>query len=303
MSMVKVGLLIVGLIGAGFVLRPLASAPGSLPIRPPVLLEHPVSSSTLLVLGLDRRGTEIARTDTILLVRIGPPGQPPNALSIPRDLWVRIPGKGEDRINTAFAWGELGTGNGASLARRTIEEEFGVRVDRVAVVDFSCFQAAVDAAGSITIDVPQRIVDESYPAENGAATRIVFEPGRLTFTGERALQYVRTRAADSDFGRIRRQQQVLSAIANRAQDPMAAMRIARSVLSRCPEAGTDISLADLALLSALSGVGVPRFQLLDESTVTPVTLASGAQVLQPRWERIHPLVADIFGRRQTARPT
>jgi len=297
-------LLVAGLIGVGLVLRPLAWVPGSgLPVRLPLVLEQRGSSSTVLVLGLDRRGGEIARTDTILLARMGPLGQPPTVLSIPRDLWVQIPGKGEDRINTAFAWGELGTGNGALLAKRTIEEDFGVRVDRVAVVDFSCFQAAVDAAGGVTIDVPQRLVDESYPSESGGVMRVVFEQGRQTITGERALQYVRTRATDSDFGRIRRQQQVLSAIANRLHDPLVATRIARSVIARCPDAGTDVSLADVALFGALSVGGAPRFELLDESTVTPVTLASGAQILQPRWERIRPMVADIFGGRQIARPT
>ena len=303
--MLRAALLLLGLIGVGLLLHPLGWAPGSgLPVRPPVVLERGGGGSTVLVLGLDRRAAGVARTDTILLARVGPPGQPPTVLSIPRDLWVQIPGKGEDRINTAFVWGELRTGNGASLAKRTIEDGFGIRIDRVAVVDFSCFQAAVDSAGGVTIDVPQRLVDEAYPAEAGGVMQLVFERGRQTVNGERALQYVRTRAPDSDFGRIRRQQQVLSAIADRLQNPVVAARVARAVLARCPDAGTEVSLADIVLFGALAaGSGAPRFQLLDESTVTPVTLPSGAQVLQPRWDRIHPLVADIFGSRQPVQPT
>jgi len=300
--MLRAALLLVGLVGVGVLLRPLAWTPGSgLPVRAPAVLERRSATSTVLVLGLDRRGSEIARTDTILLARVGP-GQPPTVLSIPRDLWVQIPGRGEDRINTAFVWGEIGGGNGASLAKKTVEDDFGVRVDRVAVVDFSCFQSAVDAAGGVTIDVPQRLVDEAYPTTSGSVTQVVFEPGRQTIDGERALQYVRTRTPDSDFGRIRRQQQVLSAIVDRLHNPAVAARIARAVIARCPDAGTEVSLADVALFGALGvASGPPRFQVLDESTVTPVTLPSGAQVLQPRWDRIRAVVADLFGASQPAR--
>jgi LCP family protein required for cell wall assembly len=268
-----------------------------------VALERWSTTSNVLVLGLDRRGSEIPRTDTILLTRIGPAGEPPTVLSIPRDLLVQIPGQGEDRINTAYVWGELGTGNGASLARKTVEEDFGVRVDRVAVVDFSCFQAAVDAAGGVPVDIPLRLVDDSYPTNDGGTTQIVFDPGRQTVNGARALEYVRTRAPDSDFGRIRRQQQVLAGIADRIHNPILAAQVGRAVLARCPGAGTEVSLADLAVFGVLgAAAGLPRFQLLDESTVTPVTLPSGAQVLQPRWERIRPLVADIFGGHPAAQP-
>ena len=302
--MVRAVLLLLGLVAVGLALRPLAWAPAAgLPVRIPVALERRSTTSTVLVLGLDRRGSEIPRTDTILLTRIGPPGEPPTVLSIPRDLWVQIPGRGEDRINTAYVWGELATGNGASLAKKTVEEEFGVRVDRVAVVDFSCFQAAVDAAGGVSVEVPQRLVDDSYPTNDGGTTQIVFDPGRQTMNGARALEYVRTRMPDSDFGRIRRQQQVLAGIADRVHNPVLAAQVGRAVLARCPDAGTEVSLADLAVFGVLGAAnGLPRFQLLDESTVTPVTLPSGAQVLQPRWERIRPLVADIFGRRPASVP-
>lgn len=300
--MLRAALLLVGLVGVGILLRPLAWAPGGgWPVRAPVVLERRSATSTVLVLGLDRRGTEVARTDTILLARVGP-GRPPTVLSIPRDLLVQIPERGEDRINTAFVWGEIGGGNGASLVKKTVEEAFGVRVDRVAVVDFSCFQAAVDAAGGVTIDVPRRLLDEAYPTASGGVTTIVFDSGRQTIDGARALQYVRTRAPDSDFGRIRRQQQVISAIIDRLHSPAVAVQIAHAVIARCPDSGTEVSLADIALFGAVGAAsGAPRFQVLDESTVTPLTLPSGAQVLQPRWDRIRAVVADLFGASQPAR--
>ena len=299
--MVKAVLLILVLAGVGLALRPLAWAPSTgLPVRLPAVVERRSTTTTVLVLGLDRRGSEVPRADTMLLVRLGPPGQPPAVLSIPRDLWVQIPGRGEDRINTAFVWGELGPGGGAALAKRTVEESFSLRVDRVAVVDFSCFEGAVDAAGGVAIDIPQRLVDPAFPTKDGGAMQVVFEQGRQTVNGERALQYVRTRAPDSDFGRIRRQQQVLAAIAERVHNPILAARVGQTVVSQCPDAGTEVSLADLALFGAMGASGVPRFHLLDESTVTPVTLPSGAQVLQPRWDRIRPIVAEMFGARPSS---
>jgi len=294
------GRLIVLVVVAGLVallLRPLSGAFGpGWPVRIPVLLERR-GTATLLVLGLDRRGAEVARSDTILLIRVGPVGGGTTLLSIPRDLWVSIPQRGEDRINAAYAWGDLTNGDGASLARRTVEQSFGLPVDRVAVVDFACFQQAVDAAGGVTVDVPARLVDERYPADDGTTTVVVFEPGRQTLSGSRALQYARIRSPDSDFGRIRRQHQVAAALAARLHDPIVSLRVAQSFLRSCPDSGTDLSPLDLAMLGVIAATDSdPRVRLVDESMVSPTTLPSGAQVLLPRWERIRPVVAELFGR-------
>jgi hypothetical protein len=124
---------------------------------------------------------------------------------------------------------------------------------------------------------------------------VVFEPGLQTMTGARALQYVRIRAPDSDFGRIRRQQEIMSALASRVQDPARALRTGRALFA-CPGAQTDVSPADAVSLAALAGTGGDaRFDLLDESLVTPTVMPSGAQVLMPRWDRIRPAVASILG--------
>jgi LCP family protein required for cell wall assembly len=230
------------------------------------------------------------------LLRIGPRGSRTAVLSIPRDLWVAIPGREDDRINTAYLWGDLTHGDGVALARRTVEQAFGVRVDRVAVVDFSCFQEAVDAAGGLSVDVPQRLTDDSYPIDAVRTTTVTFEPGRQTLTGPQALRYARMRTPDSDFGRIRRQHQLAAAFAIRMEEPLRLLAVAETALARCPGSGTDLSLADLGSLSAMSALGgPPRLQLLDESMVTPTIMASGAQVLLPRWERIRPFVADMLG--------
>lgn len=291
----KMVLAVVVLVGLGLVLRPLGGAvPTRLSVSAPAVLERrgPV---TVLVLGLDQRGSEVARTDTIFVVQIGAAGRPTSVLSIPRDLWVPIPGRGEDRINTAHVWGDLQDGNGVGLTRRTIEQNFGVRIDRAVVVDFACFEKLVDSAGGVPVQVPRRIVDESFPGQDGGPGVIRFEPGLERMTGSRALQYVRTRASDSDFGRIRRQQQVVGALAERMRDPGIAVRVARAFLG-CGGSGTDLNPTDLVSLGAIAaGSGAPRVALIDETMVNATTLPSGAQVLVPRWDRIRPLIGEMFG--------
>jgi LCP family protein required for cell wall assembly len=290
------GVLLFVVIGiAALALRPLGGVASRVLLQPPAPLEDR-GKVTMLVLGIDRRTTEPTRTDTMLLARVGPAGQATEVLSIPRDLWVAIPGHGEDRINTAFVWGGLANGDGAGLARRTVEETFGVQVDRVMVVDFACFQEAVDAVGGVSVNVPQRLVDDSYPMADGGTTTIAFEPGAQRLSGERALEYVRTREADNDFGRIGRQQQVVAAVAARLADPGAAMRMTTLWIGGCGHSGTDLSPTDVAALGRLAVAGgQPHFATVGLDMVVPTTLASGAEVLMPRWDRIRPLVAQTFG--------
>lgn len=291
-----IGLLAV-LVTMAVLFRPLSGAANSgWPVRAPAVVEHG-GATTVLALGLDRRGSEFARADAILLVRIGPPGKPTAILSIPRDLWVSIPDRGEDRINAAYTWGEIESGDGASWARRTVEATLGARVDRVVALDFACFQHTIDAAGGVEVQVARRIADDAYPMDDGGTTAVVFEPGWQRMSGQRALQYVRTRSPDSDFGRMSRQQDVVGALTARLRDPAAALGVFQTVLRHCPELRTDLSLIDLAALAAeAAATGELQMRLLEESMVHPATMPSGAQVLLPRWERIRPLVAEMFPR-------
>jgi LCP family protein required for cell wall assembly len=253
-------------------------------------------SATVLVLGLDRRGSEVTRTDVVLLARVGPPGQAPGAVWIPRDLLVPIPGHGSDRINTAYTWGDLDDGDGIGLARTVVQEQFRVRIDRVAVIDFRCFERAVDAVGGVDITVTETIIDPAYPTEDGGITTLRFEPGRQRFSGARALQYVRTRSADSDFGRGRRQQQVLGAFAERLRNPVNAARASSAMLKECPGHGSELGAGDLVALGALAATGgSAQIRAVDESMVSPTVLPSGAAVLLPRWEAIRPVVREVIG--------
>jgi len=259
-----------------------------------ILLSLVVGPQTILVLGTDRRPGETGpvRSDTLLLVAIRPETPKVALLSIPRDLYLDIPGYGQNRVNTALFFG------GPALAKQTIAANFGVPVDRWVQVDFSGFRALVDAAGGVDIDVPRRIVDNAYPTENYGTMRIEIPAGHQHMDGETALRYVRTRHDASDFERAARQQQVVLALAKRLLEPSAWPRWPQVAIAFNQAVETDVRPWDvLLIMPALVRVGPDgiRHYVISEEMTTPFTTRDGAQVLLPRWERIRPLVQEAMG--------
>ena len=177
---------------------------------------------TILLMGIDARDKlqeGASRTDVLTLVTIDPISKTAAMLSIPRDLYVPLPGYNESqRINTAYYWGEVNDlpGGGPGFAEKTITDNFGVPVQRYAVIDFEGFKQIVDAVDGVEIDVPQEIVDYAYPTPDYGTEVLQIPAGRIHMDGELALKYVRTRHGDSDFGRLQRQQQVMLAIRDKA---------------------------------------------------------------------------------------
>lgn len=172
---------------------------------------------TVLLLGTDRRpGEEVTpRSDAILVVRVEPARGRVAVLSLPRDLWVPIPGHGHNRLNAAYLWGERDgpPGGGMAVARAAVGGLLGVPIDYVAVTDFRGFAALVDTVGGITVDVNAPLVDERFPTLDRGTTTVRFSPGPQAMDGATALTYARIRHPDSDFARGRRQQAVLVALA------------------------------------------------------------------------------------------
>lgn len=206
---------------------------GSLPANPtatvaiePTAVPAPDSAVNILLMGTDARpGEDIARTDSMIIVRIDPKTNRVSTLSLPRDLATTIPRVGEQRrINTAYYLGEkeLGKGYGPALAKETISKLLGIKIDHYVLINFDGFTKLVDNLGGVTIDVPRVIDDPKYPTDAYAGDtrtmKVHFDPGVQKMDGERALIYSRTRHADSDFGRQVRQQQVLMAIFKQIRD-------------------------------------------------------------------------------------
>ncbi len=188
----------------------------------PLVLQQ---SFTVLVMGVDSRDEGIngsIRSDTLILMRIDPQSTNASMLSIPRDTLVTIPGKacgGQHKINAAYACGfrhpeqygkdVVPSDAGAALAAETVEAFLDVKVDYTAQIDFAGFVDVIDTIGGIMVNVPKDIIDPTYPTANYGTMRLHIKKGLQHMDGEKALKYARTRHADSDFGRIQRQQQVI----------------------------------------------------------------------------------------------
>jgi polyisoprenyl-teichoic acid--peptidoglycan teichoic acid transferase len=165
---------------------------------------------TVLVLGSDRRYADIKakippRSDTILLVRLDPSKEATAVLSIPRDLKVKIPGHGMDKINAAYALG------GPGLTVETIRNLFHFPINHVVNVNFGGFRKAVNRLGCVYVDVDRRYFNDNHPPVDSPTNyaTIDIQPGYQKLCGSDALDYVRYRHLDNDFVRAARQQDFL----------------------------------------------------------------------------------------------
>lgn len=263
-------------------------------------LSKTLPRTNLLILGLDRRPGEgyVVRSDTIVLTTVYPPDARIGLLSIPRDLYVDIPGQGSSRINTAHFWGENDAqGNGPRLAMQTVALNFGVAMDHYVRVDFAGFRAVVDAVGGIDIDVETAIVDDAYPTADYGTMRIEIPAGPQRMDGETALRYARTRHGFSDFYRAQRQQKVLVALAHRLLEPKVWPRLPAFYLAVMNNVDTDLTGKDLVLMAPTlyrAGPDGIEHHVVDYEMTQPWTTPNGGAVLLPRWEVIHPLMQELF---------
>ena len=253
----------------------------------------------VLILGLDRRPEEgyVVRSDTMILASFYPAGPAVTMLSIPRDLYVEIPGYGSNRINTAHFWGESEfEGGGPVLAAQTILLNFGVPVHHYVRIDFEAFRAIVDAVGGIDVTVEAPIVDEAYPTEDYGTMRIEIPAGLQHMNGETALRYARTRHGSSDFDRVARQQKVVMALASRLLQPAVWPRLPLVYHAVREYVDTDMSDSDLLLLAiTMYRLGVDKIECraIDREMTRPWTTPEGGSVLLPRWETIYPLIQEL----------
>jgi LCP family protein required for cell wall assembly len=182
------------------------------------------SPAIALVIGSDHRytdGSSPSRSDTFMLVRIDPKRHLVSLLSFPRDLWVEIPGFGQDRINAAFSDGaQLQGSSPTKLALDTVKNLTGLKINYVTVVDFRGFADLVNNLDGVYVPV-----DEYYlhtKAANDASpigerySVIDVKPGYQLLHGADALAFSRYRHTDSDFYRNARQQAFLRAFEQRA---------------------------------------------------------------------------------------
>ena len=184
---------------------------------PPTVPWDGDSRINVLVMGLDYRdwkNDDVPRTDTMMLFSLDPQSRTAGILSIPRDLWVEIPGFDYHKINTAYRLGEVYNvdGRGPGLAMKTVEELLGMEIDYYAQVDFLAFENFIDELGGVTVNVPKKIVVDPLGKHNTETLKA----GEQLLPGYLALAYARSRnTSGSDFDRAGRQQQVIMAIRDR----------------------------------------------------------------------------------------
>ena len=266
------------------------------------------SRVTVLIVGL-RGGTNQdcpLCTDTMILLTIDPVSKTAGMLSLPRDMWVDIPGFGYNRINAAYTAGELYKlpGGGPGLTIKTVENFLGIPIQYYANIDFPAFERMIDDIGGICLDVPVT-VDVGVLDEHGTT---VVEAGHQCLNGKVALGYARARdvvqgVAGGDVQRSQNQQRVIMAIRD---------KVLANLLTLVPQAvplyneissgvHTDLTLDDILRLGMLAKdipltsiqQGVIDYTMMQDETTT--INSQKADVLRPFPDKIRELVDKIFG--------
>lgn len=186
------------------------------------------------ILGTDQRTDEPARTDTIMLVRYDMENKKATIVSLPRDSYVKIPGKHKDKINAAHAYG------GVDLTIETVEELLDINVDYYAKANFEGFKEAIETLGGVKVNAKKPIRYEN----------IYIPAGEQTLKGDDLLMYVRFRKdADGDFGRINRQQEVILSIAKDLIKPSNLIKVPKLLSIASEHVDTNLNLRELGLLA------------------------------------------------------
>ncbi len=217
----------------------------------------------ILLIGADNAKGGTSRSDSIMIASVNSKTGKITVVSILRDTHVDVPGHRESKINAAYSWG------GANLLIQTIEQNFGIKIDDYATVDFEMFTALIDGLGGIEVEVTE---DEADYINNrhkyGKEKKPEYVPSgeSVHLTGYQALWYARIRKLDSDFNRTERQRKVIVAIMEKAKamGPVGLVSTAKDV---APYIETTLSTADFwslafKLMSCMAKSGADTDKLM-----------------------------------------
>jgi polyisoprenyl-teichoic acid--peptidoglycan teichoic acid transferase len=243
--------------------------------------------TNILLLGIDQTppGSDAGRSDTMILTTINPAGPYVGMLSIPRDLWLNIPGYGENRINTAHFFAEAAQpGSGPAAAMQTVRENFGVNVDHYIRIKFDSFREVIDAMGGVDIELTEPMA--GYPS------------GEYHLTGKKALAFARNRAGTDDFYRMRQGQFILKAALKQLGKPASWPRLPAVALAFAQAFDSNVPFwlwPRLGLAILRLGPGGIDASTITREMVTPTITDQGAAILLPDWAKINPLLLQLFG--------
>jgi LCP family protein required for cell wall assembly len=271
------------------------------------LMEDDDNIVNFLLLGSDTTGGGVGHTDVIILVSVNRDAESVAMWHLPRDLFVYIPNYTMDRINTAYALGEMNhyPGGGFGLMKDTILYNFGIQIDHYARVDFADFMRIVNELGGLDVSIDCAIQDwrlsdpelDQTVAENWE--RYTMPIGRQRLSPYMALWYVRSRVTTNDFDRGRRQMDVLRAMWHQANE----QGLFTQVTELWPEA-VQVVETDMTLTDVLSFV--PLAVSLDDSNIARysgqsgvhympfVTPDDGREVVLPNRDELISLIEDFL---------
>lgn len=254
---------------------------------------------TVVAMGLTQRTTEPARTDTLLAMDINPATHHINMLSVPRDLWVNVPGSNlsNEKLADAYAIG------GAKLAAYTLERDLGIPVDYTVAMTFRGFMHLIDAMGGVDVNVPQELKDPTYPCLVGFDyCPIDIKPGLQHMTGATALEFVRERHAfaQQDLARVKDQQAFSDAVKRTLVSPATWPRYGAVLRALEGNVITNVPLNDFPemgvqfLLARQNNVNHSYINI-QNGMVTPDWSADGQSILRPTNSTVIPnLVHQLF---------
>ncbi len=264
---------------------------------------------TILLLGIDQRKGEKGpfNTDTIMLLSLDPVRKTAAMLSIPRDIYLKIPVYNQaTRINRANAIGDAINypGGGPALAVRTVQSLVGVPIQRYVMVNFDVFTTVIDALGTVNVCPSSPIHDDQYPDGSYGTITVDFPAGCQDLDATKLLQYARVRHnAGDDFGRAQRQQEVIRAVREKVLSlggVSALIGQAGPIWASVKDSvRTDMTFQEMVELAQLAQI-IPKENIKSavitdkDNLLLPSTLPDGDQVFSPVYERIHDLVEVLF---------
>jgi LCP family protein required for cell wall assembly len=243
--------------------------------------------SNILILGTDYlpHRESLSRTDANILLTVNPLKPYVGMLSIPRDLWVFIPGYGENRINTAYFFAEAGKpGSGPSASLETIQVNFGLSIKYYLVIKMEGVVKIIDAMGGVAVDLPTNM--------GGLKT------GLQHLDGTQALAFARERYTADDFSRMKQGQILIIAIIKKMLSPAGWIRTPLVLVETLRAVETNIPwwlVPRIGFALLRSGASGMDTRTIDREMVTPFVTIAGAQVLAPKWDMINPVLMEMFG--------
>ncbi|HXF86411.1 MAG TPA: LCP family protein [Anaerolineales bacterium] len=269
------------------------------------ILNNGYETVNFLLIGSDRRAGTSFRTDTLVIAILRPNEGQVSLISIPRDLWVSIPGWENNRINTVYQHGNaIGyPGGGAGLLKDTILYNLGIRIDHTAMVEFDGFRRIVDTLGGVDVPVAcaytdWKLIDPSYNPEIESNWRLyTVGPGLVHMDGDLALWYARSRQKSSDFDRGRRQQEVLRALFTQVMQTGTLARLPELYNNLKDTVETDLTLSDLLQLALyapkMSNADIRSYYIRPPYVHSWIT-NQGAYVLSPNQELLSQLLTEAL---------